>query len=143
MSAEALYEQHICQAVDDQLGSGRRLCHFRCEQIQSRVQRQTLRLISPYKYERWKQTCQGLDAHRIESEPPRNNGGRRSSATVFHHLNALSRCNLAEAPGGRPWVIPQRVGASGCKQEAITSGERQRVRNALHAEPAATTRNHS
>jgi hypothetical protein len=46
VSTQTLYEQEICQAVDNQIRPGRRLCHLRRKHIHSGAQCQSLRLSS-------------------------------------------------------------------------------------------------
>jgi hypothetical protein len=60
VSTQTLYEQEICQAVDNRIRPGRRLCHLRRQHIHSGAQCQSLRLIVIHQYERGSKRLSGF-----------------------------------------------------------------------------------
>ncbi|HTF65868.1 MAG TPA: hypothetical protein VK638_24575, partial [Edaphobacter sp.] len=60
VSTQTLYEQEICQAVDNQIRAGRRLCHLRRKHIRSGAQCQSLRLIVLHQCERGSKRLSGF-----------------------------------------------------------------------------------
>src|ERR1700675_1179607 len=96
VGTDTLYEQNIRKPVDHYFRARCRFCHFRCEQLQSRVECQALGLICLDQDQLWKQTLQRLNARRRKAEPSRNYCGRRAASSVMDHVAAVSRCSLTK-----------------------------------------------